>query len=154
MDSQDFESYLPVYDAIPEKWEEAQSFLVETLKKIANAVNIREIGWFLEEELLSGKQFVPSMPNPGNPRIARTVFRKTINTGALIVGVNPGIPHGITFDTNFTLVSLWVSGTNSGSLTALTISGNSVLMNSTNIVITSPQVFDRSFCIIEYLLEV
>ena len=58
--SQIFESYIPVYDAVPEGWEQARPFIVEQLKALANAANIREIGWYLDEELLSGKQFIPS----------------------------------------------------------------------------------------------
>jgi len=61
--SQIFESYVPVYDAVPEDWESARQFLVEHLKKISNAVNAREISFFLDEELLSGKQFIPSANN-------------------------------------------------------------------------------------------
>jgi hypothetical protein len=56
LDSQEFESYVPVYDTVPEQWEDARAFLVEQLKKISNAVNVREIGWLLDEELLSGKR--------------------------------------------------------------------------------------------------
>ena len=151
--SQDFESFVPVYDAIPESWEEAKPFIVENFKKISNAINIREIGWLLEEELLSGKQFVPIPATNDTPEQYRSVFRKVINTGPLVVGLNAGVPHGITFNNRFTLIDLWVSGTNSGTLTARTISGNDVLMNSTNIVITSPQAFDRSFAFIEYIQE-
>lgn len=150
--SQQYESFLPVYDTVPEPWEQGRQFLVEVLKKISNTVNIRTIGWMLNEELLSGQQFIPSPTAPIGQ--FRSVFRMTINTGALVAGANPGVNHGVTFDTNFTLVDLWVSGTNSGTLTARRITGNDVLMNATQIVITSPQVFDRSFCVIEYMKEV
>ena len=47
LDSQTLESYVPVYDVVPEKWEEARPFLVEQLKKISEGVNTREIGFFL-----------------------------------------------------------------------------------------------------------
>jgi len=149
--SQQLESYLPVYDTVPETWEEGRQFLIEQLKKISNAVNVREIGWFLDQELLSGKQFIPGAATP--PQV-RTIFRKVINTGALIVGANPGIAHGIIFDANFTLVALWVAATNSTAFTAIVINGNDVLLGVTNIVITSPAVFDRSFAIVEYTLEI
>jgi len=152
--SQEFESYVPLYDVVPEKWDDARPFLVEVLRKITNGVNIREIGWYLDEELLSGKAFIPGVVAPGNnPSQFRQIFRKVIETGALIAGVNV-VPHGITFDSNFTLIQLWVSGTDTGTLTARTISGNDVIMDATNLTITSPQAFDRSFCVIEYLLEV
>lgn len=156
MTSQEFESFVPVYDAVPEKWEDARPFFVETFKKISNAVNLRTIGWLLDEELLSGQSFIP-VPIPAGdatPPQFRSVLRKVIDLGALVAGANAGVPHGITFDNRFTLIDLWVSGTNSGTLTARAISGNDVLMNSVDIVVTSPQIFDRSFAFIEYIQEI
>lgn len=155
--SQQLESYVPVYDTVPENWEDARQFLVEHLKKISNAVNIREIGWFLDEELLNGQQFISGVDavsaNSSDSQQYRSVFRKVIDVSPLIVGINPGVNHGITFDANFTLINLWVSGTNSAGFTARRITGNDVIMNATQIVITSPQAFDRAFCIIEYIKE-
>jgi hypothetical protein len=151
--SQDFESFIPIYDTVPATWEEGRGFLVEQLKKISTAVNRREIGWFLDQELLSGKSFIPSAANSGESDQYRSILRKVINVGPLVIGVNPGVAHGITFDINFTLIDIWVAGTDSATLTARDISGDSVLLNSTNIVITSPQAFNRAFCVIEYILE-
>lgn len=154
-DSQEFESYVPVYDVVPETWEDGKGFITEQLKRLANAVNVREIGWFLDQELLSGKQFVPGVIAVGNstPAQFRTVLRKVVNVAPLTVGLNAGVPHGIDFDVNFTLVDLWVSGTNSGTLTARVINGNDVVMDAVNIVITSPQAFDRAWAMIEYMQE-
>lgn len=153
-DSQKFESYVPVYDVVPEKWEDAREFLVEHLKKISNAVNTRTIGWLLDEELLSGQAFIPGVTIPGNnPSEFRQVLRKVIDVSPLAAGVNAGVNHGILFDANFTLIDLWVSGTNSGTFTARRITGNDVIMNATQLVITSPQAFDRGFCVCEYIQE-
>ena len=153
--SQEFESYVPVYDTVPNQWEEAQPFLVETLKKISNAVNIRTIGWYLDEELLSGNSFIPGVTAPGNnPGVFRSILRKVIDVSPLVAGINPGVNHGIVFDSNFTLIDLWVSGTNSVTLTARRITGNDVIMNATQIVITSPQAFDRAFAFVEYIQEI
>ena len=154
MDSQQLESFVPVYDAVPEKWEEAREFLVEHLKKISNAVNIRELGWLLDEELLSGKAFIPGFTEPGNnPAEYRQVLRKVVDVSPLVAGLNAGVDHDITFDDNFTLIDLWVAGTDSMTLTARDISGNDVLMNATQLVITSPQAFDRAFAFVEYIQE-
>ena len=152
--SQQFESYVPVYDTVPEKWEDAREFLVEHLKKISNAVNVREIGWLLDEELLSGKQFIPGAGANDNQQF-RTVLRKVIDCGALVAGLNPAKAHGIVFDVNFTLIDLWVSATNSTTFNAVTMSDpQNVTMDATNIIITSPAVYDRSFCFIEYTQEI
>ena len=153
LSSQEFEAYVPVYDACPEKWEEAREFLAEHLKKISNAVNVREIGWLLDTELLSGKAFIPSGNVSGGSNQFRSVLRKVIDVSPLVAGANAGVNHGITFDANFTLIDIWVVGTNSATLTARDINPNDVLMNSTQIVITSPQAFDRAFCVCEYIQE-
>lgn len=152
--NQEFESYVPVYDAIPDKWEEAKPFLVEILRKITNGVNSREIGFFLDEELLSGKAFIPGVVVPGNnPGIFRQIFRKVIDVSPLVIGAN-AFPHGITFDANFTLIQMWVSATRSTWLTAITMAYSEVTMDATNININSPAAYDRAWCVIEYLLEV
>ena len=151
--SQIFESYLPVYDVIPDKWEDARQSLVEHLKKISNAVNVRTIGFLLDEELLSGQAFIPGVTIPGNnPSEFRQVFRKVIDLGALVIGANV-VAHGITFDANFTLIDLWVSATNSGTLMAQVITNNDVIMDATNITVTSASAYDRAFAFVEYLLE-
>jgi len=153
--SQEFESFVPVYDTVPEKWEDGRAFLVEHLKKISNAVNIRTIGWLLDEELLSGQAFIPGANTPaGNTGSNfRQVLRKVVNVGPLVAGVNAGVNHGVTFDANFTLIDLWVAGTDSVGFTARVISGNDVIMNATQLVITSPQAFDRAYAFIEYTQE-
>ena len=154
--SQNFETYLPVYNAVPDKWEEARPFLVEQIKMICNAVNIREVGWFIDDEILSGQQFFPAAVPAGDATAPqfRSILRKVVITGALVAGANPGVAHGISFTTRFTLMDMWVAGTNSGTLTARVINGNDVIMDATNITITSPQVFDRSYCVISYIQEI
>lgn len=147
--SQKFESFVPVYDAIPEKWEDARDFTVEMFRKVSNAINVREIAFYLEEELLSGGQFVPSTTSQGE---FRSIFRKVIPCNPLIVGAN-SFAHGITFNANFTLVDLWVSATNSTTFNATTFVGTEVNMNATNINITSPAAYDRAWAFVEYILE-
>jgi hypothetical protein len=156
LDSQVFESYVPVYDTVPEKWEDARQFLVEHLKKISNAVNIREIGWYLDEELLSGKQFIPSNAKAlvqGTAPLARTVLRKVVDCSPLVAGVNPPIPHGVVFDANLTSIDSWVEATNSTTLQAVTLVNPELVINGPNINITSPGAFDRAYFIWEYVQE-
>lgn len=152
--SQQFETYVPVYDVVPEKWEEARPFLVEMLKKITNSLNSKEVGFFLDEELLSGKSFIPGVTIAGNnPGQFRSLFRKVIDVSPLAVGANV-FAHGIQFDSNFTLIEMYVGATNSLTLNAICLTDTSVTLDATNINITSPAIYDRAFCIIEYCLEV
>lgn len=151
--SQQFESYVPVYDAVPEKWEDAKPFLVEVLKKISNAVNIRTIGWLLDEELLSGQAFIPGVVAPGNnPGLFRQVLRIVVNVGPLVAGVNT-VPHGVVFDSNLTSIDSWVEATNSSTFEAVTFAYPELIINGPNIVITSPGAFDRAFFFWEYTQE-
>lgn len=150
--SQDFESFVPVYDAIPDKWEDARPFIVEQFRKVSNGVNAREIGYFLEEELLSGKQFIP-VDGLSPPDQFRQVFRKVIDCSPLVAGAN-SFAHGITFDVNFTLTDLWVAATDSVGFTAINMVYSEVDMDATNININSPGAYDRAFANIEFLKEI
>src|SRR4051794_2798033 len=89
--SQNNESYVPAYDAFPSKWDEAGPFLVEHLKKITNSLNVKEIGFYTTEQALSGKSLYPSPSIPANEATSenyRSIFRKVINSGALVAGLN------------------------------------------------------------------
>jgi hypothetical protein len=155
-DSQIFESYVPVYDEVPDKWEEARPFLVEQLKKISNAVNIREIGWFLDEELLSGKAFIPGIniaTDGGSSQQFRTILRIVVDVGPLVAGVNPPIPHNVVNDVNLTSIDSWVEATNSTTNTVVTLVYPNLEIVGPNILITSPGAFDRAFLIWEYTQE-
>lgn len=107
--SQEFESYVPVYDTVPENWEEARAFLIEHLKKVSNAINIREISWFLDEELLSGKAFIPGS---NNNQQFRQILRKVIDFGSLPNNSSKSVAHGIKVDENFTLIQLFGAASN------------------------------------------
>lgn len=159
-DSQSFESYVPVYSAIPDKWEDARNFLVETLKLMSNAINIRTIGWYLDEELLSGNAFLP-VPVPmgsASPPQYRAILRKVIDFGALTVGLNQR-PHGILFDSRFTLIHMWGSATRITPALAFPIpdgvgTGSAINMDSVNVNIATTVAVDRCIVVIEYIQEI
>jgi hypothetical protein len=157
LDSQQFESYVPVYDVMPDKWEDAKGLIVEQLKKLADAVNIREIGWFLDEELLSGKQFLPGLndiADMGDSSEFRTILRKVIIFPVLNIGANTQ-PHGIFIDGNFTLIQLFGAATNATALTGEPIPNgtDTISYTSTNIIITTAAAYTRGLAVIEYIQE-
>ncbi len=165
-DSQNLESYVPVYDVVPERWEEARPFLVEQLKKITTAVNTREIGWYLDQELLTGKAFIPGSNNildGGTSQSFRSILRKVVDFGALPDSASKAVPHEIVVDNNFTLIQIWAAGTDPTTPQALPIPYVSTLglivqldMNSTDVIITTNSAFSRfsrCYVIIEYLQE-
>ncbi len=156
LDSQNFESFVPVYDVAPQTWEEGMPFIVEQLKKLANAVNAREIGFYLDQELLSGKSFIPGVNianDGGSSQQFRSILRIVVNVGPLVNGVNPPKLHGVTFDANLTSIDSWVEATNSTTLQAVTLTYPNLIINGPNINITSPGAFDRAFFFWEYIQE-
>lgn len=148
--SQNLETYLPIYDAVPPEWEQSRPFFVEQLKRISNSVNDKVNGLYIDDETLTGKQFIS---DNGVANDFRSVFRKTIPVQPLVAGANT-FAHGINFDSNFTLVQLYVSVTDSVAFTAFTMVYDQVTMDATNININSPAAFDRAYAVVEYLREI
>lgn len=154
-DNQHFESYVPVYDVAPEKWEDARAFLVEQLKQHANAINLRSIGFYLDEEVLTGKAFIPGSNNildGGTSQTFRTILRKVVDVSPLVAGANV-FQHGVNFDANLTSINMWVAATNSTTLNAITMTYPQLSVNGANININSPNAFDRAFFFWEYVQE-
>lgn len=156
-DNQQLEAYVPVYDVAPKTWEEASGFVVEQLKLHANAINAREIGFFLDQELLSGKSFVPGLNNAadgGSSQQFRSILRKVVVFPGLISGVNTQ-PHGVKIDANFTLVQLFGAATNAIAFTGEPIPNGSdtISYDSTNIIITVASAYTRASAIMEYMQE-
>lgn len=156
-DSQILESYVPVYDVVPEKWEDARPFIVEQLKKVSTAVNIREIGWFLDEELLSGKAFIPGTINDlddGTSQQYRQILRKVIVFPGLAPGVNVQ-PHDIIVDSNFSLIQLFGAATNATTLTGEPIpnGADTISYDAVNIIITVAAAYTRAWAVFEYIQE-
>lgn len=163
--SQQLESFVPVYDVCPEKWDEARQFIVEQLKKISNAVNIREIGWYLDEELLTGKAFIPGVNVMGNssPDQLRQILRKVIDFGALPNTGTKSVAHGIIFDSNFSLIQIFGASTQPN-VNAIPLPFPSspgagfieLYMDTNNVIITTDSnrtAFTRTFVVIEYIQE-
>ncbi len=165
-DSQQFESYVPVYDVVPYKWEDARPFIVEQLKRITNALNMREIGFFLDQELLSGKQFIPGVniaTDGGSSQQFRTVLRKVVDCGALPNTGTKQVPHEIVVDANFTLIDLFGAATDPVGLTSIDLGHAAappfqveIFLDATNVNIvtgSNRSNYTRSFIIIEYMQE-
>lgn len=157
IDSQNLESYVPVYDAAPKTWEEGMPFIVEQLKKLANAVNAREIGFFLDQELLSGKSFIPGVnivSDGGSSQQFRTILRKVITFPGLSIGLNKQ-PHGVTVDANFSLIQMFGGATNATALTGepLPNGADNITYDVTNIYVTVAAAYTRCWIVMEYIQE-
>lgn len=158
-DSSQYDSFVPVFSTPPEKPEALRNFTTEQLRLHATGINVREIGYMVNNQIITGKNFIPGV-NATNPQQFRTVFRKVIPFGALPNAGTKSVAHGITFDINFTLVDMWASATDPVGFTAITFAyGGTVVylnMDATNVNITTTgnlSNYTRTYVCIEYLLE-
>jgi hypothetical protein len=156
--SQIDESYIPVYDTVPEKWEEARVFLNEKLKAISNALDIREIGWFLDEETLTGQQFIPATTS--NQQY-QPIFRMVINFGVLPDSSTKSVAHNVEVNELFVLMNLYISATDPSDLIGFSLQYWSVASadielsyTSTDVVVTTQSDYSNyttSYVVMEYI---
>lgn len=160
---QQLESYIGTYDAIPESWEEGRQFLVENLKRITNSLNAKEIGFFLDQDLLSGKQFFPGTSSNDSQQF-RSIFRKVVDFGSLPAAGTKSVAHGLTFDASFSLIDMYISATDPAAFLAFSLqywsqnAADSIRLNmdSTNVNVTVSadySAYTRAFVVIEYISE-
>lgn len=160
--SQTRDFFVPVYDTIPDEWDQARNFLVENIKKQANGINARQIGFFLDEEIPMGGQFIPLA---SNSQEYRSMLRKVVDFGGLPKTTNKRISHGITVNSDFTLVTLYGSATKpTSTFSAIPIPYSSPTLNenielsmdASDIIITTDSdysAYTRCFIIAEYIQE-
>lgn len=162
--SSQFDISTPVYNVVPEEWENARAFLTERLKAISNAIDIREVGLFIDEEILSGQQFIPSStPVQGNSQQFRSIFRKVIDFGSLPNAGTKSVAHGVTVDANFILTNLYLAATDPIGLVGFSLQYYSIAAgdiklsyDSTNVIVTTASnysAYSTSFVIMEYVQQ-
>ena len=159
--NQNLETFVPVYDAPPERYEQFRQFTVEQMKRLANAVNNRVVGDYQSIELLAGKNFIPGTVSPTENR---QVFRKVLDTGTLPNATTSTTAHGLTLDSRFSLVSLYGGAYDPSTPAAIplpyvdltALNAVEVRLTSTDVVIETAvdkRAYTRSYVIIEYLKE-
>lgn len=163
--SNNLDTYVPVYDSIPPKWEDGRAFLVERLREITNGVNSRDYAYYIDRETLNGQQYLP-----GTGTEFRDVFRKVIDVGPLpdFAVTNPKtVAHSITFGANTCITRLYGAASDrTGGTFVLGIplphiasTGNiGLTIDATNINITSTGTadyssYDCAYVVVEWLDE-
>lgn len=154
-------NFVRSYNAIPDKWEESQQFLTEHLREVSAGINVRDVGFYQETEILTGQQFIPSTTNP---TVLRNVFRKVIDTGALSSLTTPQtVAHGITVTANTIVTRIYGAATDPSTsfipLPFIDVGGGNHIglsMNSTNIILKSAvnySGYTTSYVVVEYMQE-
>lgn len=165
--SDDLQIYVPVYDVIPDEWEDGRNFLMEKLRLMSDSINRRDFGFYIDREILNGQVFIPGTSS----QEYRQIFRKVINLGGLnnFTITNPQtVAHGITTNTNTFITRIYGAATDPGasSITAAfplphySSAGRFLVleMDATNIIITAIPAFDwsaytRAYVVVEYVQQ-
>lgn len=126
--------------------------LYQSINILSLAINAREVGTYSTDEFVIGNLYYN--PDPAHISNLRPIFRKTFNTGALVPGPNPGIPHGLTFTTSWQPVHIYgvACDTVNKVYWPMPNSDITVEVNATDIVISnwSGVIFDVSSMVLEY----
>lgn len=160
MDNQNLSTFTPVYNYIPEKWEESRAALTQLLRQISNGVNIRDVGFYYTEETLTGQRFVPT----DNQQNYRSVFRKVIRIGALPGASPKSVAHGITVSANTRFTSIYGTANNPSTSfiplpyvsAASSAACIQVDVTATHVVITTGtnySAYTDAFVVLEYVNE-
>ena len=164
--SNEFDTYIPVYNDLPEEWEESRTFLVEQLREMTEGINAREVAIYIDTEQLTGGQFIKGTANP--PQF-RNIFRKVIDFGALPNTTAKTVAHGITTTANTRIISrnAWANDPGASDLTAAIpipyvnvttpTDGVQLDVDNTNVTITTTTAnytnYTSTFVILEYIQE-
>ncbi len=155
-------TFLPVFDAIPDDWDDAKGMLTEQLRQMVETINLKESGYFLDREILMAGNLFASTNNS-----TRGMYRKVVNFGSLPNNTTKTVPHGITLDSSFNLTNLYLSATNQSATGAqpfdfsvqnyaIGTADFKLYLTETNIVVITTSnysAFTKSIVVIEYVKE-
>lgn len=161
----------PLIDEIDINSQEFKDFLVrlyQTTNNIANVVNIKDSGFYVETEFVNGQIWFPNKSLNSKTSQApdyRQVFRKVIDFGALKNAAgNTPIAHGITITNNLTFTRIY--GTTSNTAGSLyrpipyaSATANEIIelwVDATNVNITvgkDQSAYTTCYVILEYIKQ-
>lgn len=153
---------LPQTYIIPEDPSEKDLKIRQYLNDIATATNTKDSGIYDAIETITGQSFLPTFSTQtGANGTYRTVFRLTIDFGALPNTATKSVAHGLTLGSTWSVTKLYGAATDpSTSFIPLpyaspTLANNIELnMDGTNVNVTTGSdrtAYTRCFIIVEYI---
>lgn len=132
--------------------------LYQNVNNIALALNLKESALYPLTQFVNGQQYFST--NPDNPNDTRSVFRLTVNIGALPAGVTT-VAHGLVPQSTWTFTHIYGAATeimvgNYYPLPFASAGGAANIelrVDNTNVVITnnSGVNFDRCYVVLEWV---
>lgn len=139
------------------------------LNDIVISLNVKETGFFVENEIPTGALFIPTFSTDTSANLEyRPIFRTVVDFGALPNNSTKTVPHGITTTQDYSIIKLQGGSTEPGVSTinsALPIPMDGIPNNervsleidATNVIIKTAMnrtTFTRTFIVIEYIKEI
>jgi len=180
----EFGAFLPTTDAYDRSLVEAldvnspefKDFIVrlyQTTNNIALAVNIRDAGYYTENEFINGQLWYQNKSLSSKTSQApeyRQVYRKVVDFGALPDGtgaVTKTIAHGITVDSNTTFTRIYGAASRTATADSYiplpysspTLANNILLAaDATNVIVTVDatvdwSAYDVTYVVLEYIKQ-
>lgn len=159
-----------VIDTIDINSPEFKDFLVrlyQTTNNIANAVNIRDAGYYIQDEFVNGQVWFENTALSSTTSQApeyRQVWRKVINFGALPNTATKTVAHGITMTDDYTFTRIYGAASDTTGHTYLPIPfAHATVANiielsvdATNVSITTGinrAAYDTCYVVLEYIKQ-
>lgn len=102
----------------PINTEEHEVVLRQTLNKMAIAINTKDNGLYNNEEVLTGKQFLPTFSTQTASNVNfRDVFRMVVDFGALPNAATKSVPHGIVTTQDYRFILIYATANQPGATT-------------------------------------
>lgn len=146
-------------DVNSDEFKELLARLYQTVNNIANVLNIKDTGYYLQSEFVTGALYFN--PTTADPLKQRPVFRIVINTGALAAGANP-TNHNLTIGATWNFVRIYGAANGAPNYYPLPYASPNpgatniaVTVNATQVIVTnnSGNTFTTSYVVLEYVKE-
>lgn len=131
--------------------------LYQQINNIALVLNLKDSGYYVEQEFVNGQVFSPSPTNPYGVQ----VFRKVISFGALPNAGTKTVAHGLTITSGFNFTRIYGCATDPSTsfiplpYSSPTLNQNiSLSVDTTNVTITTAidySGYTTTWVILEYL---
>jgi len=148
-------NYVPADFEIPTESTAARLWLTDYNKKIARALQRRDLGVFSISEIGAGLQYFPTTVGDW-----RNVWRLVVDFGALPDTTSKSVAHGLTWDANNPLIftHIYATATDGTGFNAVPIpdgTGNSIAVDATNVTITTVADYSdySAYVVLEYIKE-
>lgn len=156
-DNSSITNQLPISVDLINSDEDIRDVLSQLYKRIANTVNTKEGGLYVQYETATSSQYFTE----DNPQQFRNVYRVTVDFGNLPNNTTKSVAHGIDFNDQFVATRIYGTATDQGNLSYLPIPYSSATANKiielsvdgTNVNITTgiDRTSYNAIIVIEYL---